>query len=184
MRINNVLMQYQNNEFKHEIMTSPEWQRYSKGKNKGELDPDYIYEFACLDAAKLNCYNLFNKDKKQYMTLGELNQKLIKNNGYFYYFYKEQFKGDMTKVKKACIGKESFVVQSVINELLGIKKEIRNYYGIIDLKPEDIFYLVRTPYQGTGHYSMVLQKNLTYLDSFDGRQKKANHILEVIKLIF
>jgi hypothetical protein len=74
-----------------EIMTSPPWQKKFNrdGSLKNELDPDYIEEYGCLLCAKLNAYNLFNKNKK-FLTIKQLNDLIIKHKGYNYLFFLEK----------------------------------------------------------------------------------------------
>lgn len=177
-KINGVEMQWQA-DAKHcfEVMTSPIWQKTSDGN----LDPDLIYEYGCKITAFLNCHNLFFKPA--FMELKKLNEEIKKRNGYYYLYYKQQNK-TIKEQKELCLGKESFVITSILQSILNIKKVIVDYKGKVDIKVPNEFFVVRTKYLGTGHYSMAIKNNLTYVDSYDGKIKIPNNILRVDKLIF
>ncbi|RPJ58255.1 MAG: hypothetical protein EHM12_08200 [Dehalococcoidia bacterium] len=180
MKLNDVEMQYQLNEFKDEIMTNPVYQKHSNGKD----DPDYIYEFGCNLVMKLNMYNLYNKGK-DYMTIKQLNDKIKAEKGYAYLYWMDFYNGDIEKVKKKCLGEESFVLPEVINRILGIKRtEHLNVKYPIDITIENVFYGVRTLFNETGHYSMVVNNHLDYLDSYDGKIKAGKNILNLYSFEF
>lgn len=179
--IQNVKMQYQSDpNYKDLIMTYPSYQ------NK----PDTIGKFFCLGCTKLNAFNLFNKDNsdKPFMTIKELNDKIIEMNGYSYLFYMNLFKGDINKVRKACEGKESYQLPEVVNSILGIKSEEKKYLGKIDIASKNDYYIIKTEYNETGHYSLIISKDLDYIDSYDGLKKnpyvKQQKILDIIKITF
>ncbi len=173
MKINGVEMQYQTNEFSNEIMTNPEYQK----------QPDTIKMYGCLLTAKLNAFNLFNKDKK-YLNIKELNDLMIKHKGYLYLFYLDKNQGDIEKTKKDCFGKESFQIPEVINWILGIKSESKNYTGLIDIKNINDYYIIKTAFQNTGHFSLICKPDRSYIDSYDGKIKQPTTILDIIKITF
>lgn len=174
MKINGIEMQYQSDpRYSNEVMTFPKWQPL----------PDRIGDYGCLVTAKLNCFNLFKKDKKHY-NLKELNDILIQNFGYKYLYYMRLLGNDLNLVKKECFQKESETVNEVINLILGIKHEEYVYTEKIDISIPNIFYIVRTIYQNTGHYSMVLDNDLSYCDSYNAKYHKPENILNIIKITF
>ncbi len=173
MKINGVEMQYQTNEFANEIMTFPKWQN----------QPDIIKMYGCLLTAKLNAFNLFNAGKK-YLNIKELNDLMIKHKGYLYLFYLDKNNGDIEKTKKDCFGKESFQIPEVINWILGIKSEIKNYSGLIDIKSINDYFIIKTPFQSTGHFSLIYDINKSYINSYDGKKKQPTTILDIIKITF
>lgn len=185
MVLNNVKMQYQSDpDFKDLIMCQIPWQR----DKKGHLDPDTIGEFFCRNTAELNMFNLFNVGKK-YIDIGKLNELIIKHNGYYYLYHLNLNGGDIDKTYKSMeklklIGKESYVIPAVINWILGIKEEIKNYSGEINIKSPNEFYMIKTPYGDTGHYSMIYKPDRSYIDSYDGNPKKPLTILDIIKVVF
>ena len=155
------------------IMTHPHWQP----------KPDTIGEYGCLLIAKLNAYNhKFNQDKQ----VKELNDEVIANKGYEYLNWLNFYNGDIAKTKVACFGKESFLVREVINRLLNIKGEERNYTGVIDIQSPTDYYIIRTKHKNTGHYSLVIDKDMKYFDSYDGKTitPQKRDILEVIRIRF
>ncbi len=181
MKINNVEMQYQTNDFRNEIMTFPKWQD----------KPDYIIQYGCLLCAKLNAYNLFNKDKK-YLNIKQFNDLIIKHNGYFYLSYLAKNLGDINKtknemIKEKTLGKESYQISAIVNWILGIKNESNNQIKI-DLNPEEDFYIIKTKYNETGHYSLIINVKMDYFDSYDGKIKNPytnqKQILDIIKITF
>lgn len=188
MIIDGVKMQYQSmDDCAYDIMCSPPWQRYTIGKNKGMIDPDYIIEFFCRNTAEANIRNLYFKE--DFMTLKNLNEKIIEFNGYYYLYWLNKNKGNIENTyndmkKNGLIGKESYVIPSVVNWILGIKKEIPNWKGAIDVKSKNEFFMIKTPFNTTGHYSMIYKNNLDYIDSFDGEKKTPEKILDIIKIIF
>lgn len=183
MIINGVEMQYQLNEFANEIMTSPPWQKYHHGKLKRGLDPDYIFEYGCLLTAKLNCYNLFHKDY-EYMNLKQLNNKMIDQKGYFFLYLLEKYAGDLIKTKDACFGKESFSIRETLNGILGIIHEKEIWKDQIDILSKNKYYIIRTPYQGTGHYSMIIDSHCSYIDSYSGKIELPKEILNIYEITF
>jgi len=164
-------------ENKNIIMTHPKWQ----------IKPDTIGDFGCLLIAKLNAYNcMFSQDKK----VKELNDEIIANRGYEYLRQCEVWRVESgvnyEQVKKACFGKESFLVSEVINKLLKIESEERNYTGMINIQSPIDFFLIRTKYLNTGHYSLIVNRDMKYFDSYNGVMKtpEKQNILEVIRIRF
>ncbi len=155
------------------IMTYPKWQ------NK----PDLIQDFGCLLIAYLNAYN---KKNNRNMSVRELNDLVIKNKGYNYLKWFDFYNGDLDKTKKACLNTESFLIPEVINKILDITEVKRNYNEIIDIKHPLHYYIIRTKYNDTGHYSLITSKTLKYFDSYDGVYKTpyVKDILEVIRITF
>jgi hypothetical protein len=175
MNIQDIEMQCQSDpRYKDEIMTFPKWQ----------VAPDKIGDYGCLLTAKLNCFNLFNRNKK-YLTLKELNDLMIKKNGYNYLFYMKLFNNDEKKSKAVCYQQESCSIPIILNEILGIKDEVQLTAGShIDIENPNYYYIVRTMYKNTGHYSMVVRDNLMYLDSYDCKIKLPENILNIYRLQF
>jgi hypothetical protein len=184
MEIDGVKVQYQLNEYKTDIMTSPIWQL----KEDGSLDPDYIYDYACFITAGLNARNHYHKiylHKDDYMNLREFNQKMRNNEGYEYLYYKKLYSGNVELMKQACYGRESFSRHEIYDNLLEIKEKVRNYTGIIDFSVPNEYFLIKTRYLNTGHYSWLIGADHKYVDSYDGKIKYANNnILEIIKVVF
>lgn len=174
MELNGVMMQYQSDPlFANEIMTFPEWQK----------KPDIIKDFGCLLIAKLNCRNLFFKNIN-YMTIQQLNDKMQIFKGYYYDYFKMKYPNNISLQKKYCFGKESFAKRNILNHILCIENEISEYTGHINIASKNDFYIVRTKYEKTGHYSMVIDDSLAYLDSYDGKVKNGENILDVYKITF
>ena len=176
MKINNIDMQTQKDEpVRNQIMTYPVWQS----------SPDYFYQYGCLLTAKCNCYNLYFKDRS-YKTLQQLNQEMIANLGYEYIFYQEMYKGDVEKQKSICFNRESYSRPETVNKILGIISEGRNYTGIIDVNSVRDYFIIKTQYKNTGHYSMIVNNDKKYLDSYDGLVKTPTPdiIQEIIKITF
>jgi hypothetical protein len=175
MKINGVEMQYQSDpRYSKLVMTHPAWQK----------EPDTIGQYGCLLTAKLNAFNLFNKDKL-YLTIEQLNDLIIKHKGYKYLFYLEHNQGDLEKTKKDCFGKESFQIPETVNWILGINNEEKKYTGKIDILSKNDYYIIKTKYQDTGHYSLIVKEDKSYLDSYDGIIKPGTTtILDIIKITF
>jgi hypothetical protein len=175
MLINNILMQYQNDPlYAGEIMTSPIYQK----------NPDYIRDWGCLLVAKLNAYNLFNKNKN-YLNIKQLNDLMIKHKGYNYLFYMSHNHGDVEKTKKDCFGRESFQIPAIINWILSIKNEANNWTGKIDINSINDYFIIKTKYKTTGHFSLVVSgDDNAYLDSYDGNIKHPTTIYDIIKITF
>jgi hypothetical protein len=174
MRLFGIDIAYQTDPlYMNEIMTYPSYQ----------TSPDIIKQYGCLLCAKLNAYNLFNKDKI-HLTIKDFNELIKKHNGYNYLFYMNHNNNDIEKTKKDCFGKESFQIPAVINWILGIKEEYSKYQGIIDIESANDYYIIKTPFQNTGHYSLVIEADKTYLDSYDGQIKHPTTILDIIKITF
>lgn len=158
-----------NNIWSHDIMTSPKYQRYMSGKEKGEKDPDYIYEYFCLGVSICNSFNLnFNKNK----TPKIFNSELKKNNGYYY-----------LQNNKCEIGKESFLDWNVVKEILNIESIDHDYTGKVDVK-SDYFYIARIHYKNTGHYCLIVggsQDKLRLHDPYTGeyRVEKPTKIIRI-----
>jgi hypothetical protein len=172
MKIDNIEMQYQTNEYADLIMTAPKWQ----------TSPDRIRQYGCLLCAKLNAFNLFNKDKK-YLNIKEFNDLIIKHKGYNYLFYLDHNQGDLDKTKKDCFGKESFQIPTIINWILGIKEEQNNYTGKIDIDSKNDYYIIKTVFQTTGHYSLIVSgEGNSYFDSYDGKIKTPTMFLDIVHI--
>jgi hypothetical protein len=139
--------------------------------------------YGCLLTAKLNAFNLFNAGKK-YLNIKELNDLMIKHKGYLCLFYLDKNNGDIELTKKDCFGKESFQIPEVINWILGIKSESKNYIGSIDIKSINDYYIIKTKYNETGHYSLICKPDRSYIDSYDGKIKQPTTILDIIKITF
>jgi len=157
--------------WKNEVMTHAEWQD----------KPDIINDYFCLNTSLLNWYNDFFNEN---LTPKDLNNLLIKNNGYEYLKAKDIFKGNRNAMYAACYNRESYVVWYVIQSLLKIKQIVRNYTGKINLSVNNEYYIIKVPYLGTGHYCNIISSQLDYFDVYDGKIKKPVKVLEVIKIIF
>lgn len=155
------------------IMTWPIWQDL----------PDQIIDYGCLLIAKLNCYNLVNKSHK---AVSWLNDLMIQKKGYMYLDAMQRYNNDADIAKKHCYQRESFQIQSVINGILGIYEDERNYTGDIDISSPSYYYLVKTKYRETGHWSMIISSSKKYLDSYDGmiKEPREKDILEIRRLGF
>jgi len=174
MIIDKIKIQFQSDtNYADEIMTFPVWQ------NK----PDTIKQYGCLLCAKLNAYNFFNKDC-DFMNIKQFNDKIIKNKGYNYLYFMDLFNGNENKTKAECYGKESFQRPDIINNILGIIKEQKNYTSKIDIKSKYNFYILKSKFQDTGHYSLIIQNDKLCVDSYDGNLKYFNEILDIIKITF
>ena len=169
MRIDGIKMQKQID--CNDIMTFPMWQRV----------PDRVSQYGCLLTAKLNCRNLYFHDT--FLSLNELNQNMIEKRGYYYLYYLYKY-CDVDKAKKECFQRESYAIKKILNDILNIKKEKEIKAKDVDLKSSNDFFIVRTEYGDTGHYSMVVRSDLSYLDSYDGKIKKPEEILNIYKITF
>lgn len=187
MKINEIEMQYQIKEdCRNVIMTLPIYQRYMNGDLKDKLDPDYIVEWGCFNCAGVNIYNHYHghylKDGK-YLTIEQFVKLMKEKKGYEYDYWMDFYKGDIDKVKKACEGNEANSRQEVFDEILGIKSRDNDYKGAIEISVPNFYYIIKTPYSNTGHYSMLLDSNYRYFDSYDGKIKTASNFLKIIKVI-
>lgn len=164
------------------VMESPQWQE----------KPDYIYQFGCLLCASLNATNHFNfttKSDKSFMTIEELNNKMIENNGYNYLYWLDYYKGDIEKTKAACFNKEAYSLPGVLDNILGIKQRIGNYQDKIDMNVVNEYYLLHTNFMNTkeGHWSWLIKDDgQTVVDSYDGiiRKYSKDKIMDITKIVF
>ena len=175
MNIHNVEMQFQSDSRLARLeICRPPWQKYFRGSMKGMDDPDYFGEFGCYGTAGVNCYNDFNKGLKPFMSIKDYNALMIQKKGYEFVYYLDVCHGDLDEVKKKCLNRESFLRPVIFAQILGIK-------NILDIAMKDVnlvkflnpnyYYVIKTAYQNTGHYSRVLNDKLEWLDSYDGKIK-------------
>lgn len=136
-----------------DIMTFP------KHQNK----PDTLKQYGCLVTALCNAYNCFNFSKHKELTPKQLNELLHIKKGYAY-----------LKNENCKKGNESFLLWDVVKPILGITDKANNYKGKIDIKHVYDYYIARTVYKDTGHYSLVVGKNMTkqliVFDSYTGKR--------------
>jgi hypothetical protein len=166
-----------NSKWKDETMTFPEWQK----------EPDTWGLYGCLGTSSLNIYNDFFKDD---VTPTILNENLKKEFGYNYLYYKNLYKNNMKAVYEACYLSESKLRWDVLARLLKIKIFIREWNGLIDLRPTNEYFLIKVPYKKTGHWCFIVScankklDSIKYFDVYDGFVKKPVNVLEIIKIIF
>jgi hypothetical protein len=169
-------LQTQNSEInKNLIMTHPAWQD----------KPDLIGQYGCLLVAKCNAFNMYKKNSAL-LTVRNLNKLIIDRKGYNYLYHMDIFNGDLDKVRKECFNKESFQIHPIVNSILGIEKEERKYMGLVDINSLKDYFIIKTKYKNTGHYSLIMRSNLYYWDSYNGGLVKpfADDVLEIIKITF
>lgn len=179
-KINNVEMQFQSDKrFKNMIMTNPSYQDI----------PDYFGAYGCLLTAHTNCYNHYNltvKNNNNFFTLEYVNNKMIENNGYAYLYYKSLYNNDINKIKQSCFGKEAHTLFTVLDKILNIKERVDNYTNKIDITIPNVYYIIKTKYKDTGHYSWLISDTNKYVDSYDAiiKQASKDQILKITKIIF
>jgi hypothetical protein len=185
MTINSIEMQYQSHpDNKPLIICTPPWQKIINNKAKTIYDPDTIGEFGCLTCAKVNARNLFYTN--YWMSIKEANQLIIDNDGYEF-LYQMSLSNDLDEVKAKCLGRESYQIPAIVNPLFNIKKE-RDFVARdqIQIHIPNKFYIIKTKFQNTGHYSLLINEKLDYFDSYDGVVKPINseNLLGFKELIF
>lgn len=154
----------------NEVMTHPEWQ----------AKPDTIKQYFCLNTSFLNCFNDYYKKQ---LTPSQLNKQLIVADGYEYLKAKRKYKS-LDEVKKNCLGRESYVVYETICNILNIRTIDRDYKGLLNVEYPSTYYIIKVPYQSTGHYCNIISDDKKYFDVYDGKIKTPNQVLKIIKITF
>lgn len=174
-------VQYQSDPmFSSLVMEHPVWQK----------DPDTVLQYFCWNVAKINCYNHYHEKivkDGHFVSIEDMNEAMIADKGYLYLDAMKRCNGNTEEAKKLCLNREAESISSVQNFILDIKEEFHDYKGNIDLNVPNEYYIVKTPFQSSGHYSWLLgvyDGVVKYLDSYDGVVRTTKTWLDIIKIVF
>lgn len=170
MQVGKIILQTQlMNDNKNIIMTSPEWQK----------KPDYIKDYGCLVISLLNARNLYYNSQ---IECSKFVQELRISHAFLYDYYSLQTYST-TELQNIVQGSESKLKLDIVEDILNCTIK-RDYQGKINIESKDKFYLIKTSYKDTGHYSLIIRSDFSYFDSYDGKVRSPSHILEVLEITF